>query len=54
VINIGEEERPRLITCVKASQGFTWNQGTSTINPHIDVLVFLFVYLNKIANTWVL
>jgi hypothetical protein len=28
VINVGEEESPRLITCVKASQGFDWNQGT--------------------------
>lgn len=27
VINVGEEESPRLITCVKASQGFDWNQG---------------------------
>jgi len=26
VVNVGEEERPRLITCVKASQGFDWNQ----------------------------
>jgi hypothetical protein len=26
VINVGEEESPRLITCVKASQGFDWNQ----------------------------
>ncbi|KAL6157359.1 hypothetical protein ACJQWK_07166 [Exserohilum turcicum] len=26
VINVGEEECPRLITCVKASQGFDWNQ----------------------------
>jgi hypothetical protein len=29
VINVGEEECPRLITCVKASQGFDWNQGMS-------------------------
>jgi hypothetical protein len=28
VINIGEEERPRLISCVKSGQGFDWNQGT--------------------------
>jgi hypothetical protein len=34
VINVGEESHPRLISCVKASQGFTWNQGTSTITPH--------------------
>jgi hypothetical protein len=27
VINIGEEERPRLISCVKSGQGFDWNQG---------------------------
>jgi hypothetical protein len=27
VINVGEETRPRLISCVKASQGFDWNQG---------------------------
>jgi len=28
VINVGEEEEGlRLITCVKASQGFDWNQG---------------------------
>jgi len=26
VINIGDMESPRLITCVKASQGFDWNQ----------------------------
>ncbi|KAK3207825.1 hypothetical protein GRF29_96g582001 [Pseudopithomyces chartarum] len=26
VINIGDAEMPRLITCVKASQGFDWNQ----------------------------
>ncbi|RMZ72056.1 hypothetical protein GMOD_00007047 [Pyrenophora seminiperda CCB06] len=26
VINVGEDECPRLITCVKASQGFDWNQ----------------------------
>lgn len=26
VINIGNSESPRLITCVKASQGFRWNQ----------------------------
>ncbi|KAF2819517.1 hypothetical protein CC86DRAFT_306735 [Ophiobolus disseminans] len=25
VVNVGEEESPRLITCVKASQGFDWN-----------------------------
>jgi hypothetical protein len=29
VVNIGEEENPRLITCVKASQGFDWNMGMS-------------------------
>jgi hypothetical protein len=30
VINVGEEEEGlRLITCVKASQGFDWNQGMS-------------------------
>lgn len=27
VVNIGEESRPRLVSCVKASQGFDWNQG---------------------------
>jgi hypothetical protein len=27
VVNVGEEEAPRLITCVKASQGFDWNVG---------------------------
>ncbi|KAF2195404.1 hypothetical protein K469DRAFT_698999 [Zopfia rhizophila CBS 207.26] len=26
VINIGNSDCPRLITCVKASQGFDWNQ----------------------------
>ncbi|KAH3967482.1 hypothetical protein HBI56_032500 [Parastagonospora nodorum] len=26
VINVGEEERPRLISCVKSGQGFDWNQ----------------------------
>ncbi|CAO2654413.1 Nn.00g111460.m01.CDS01 [Neocucurbitaria sp. VM-36] len=26
VINVGDSESPRLITCVKASQGFDWNQ----------------------------
>lgn len=26
VINVGNAESPRLITCVKASQGFDWNQ----------------------------
>ncbi|KAF2268639.1 hypothetical protein CC78DRAFT_455268 [Lojkania enalia] len=26
VINVGDPESPRLITCVKASQGFDWNQ----------------------------
>ncbi|KAF2436122.1 hypothetical protein EJ08DRAFT_579422, partial [Tothia fuscella] len=26
VVNIGQEDAPRLITCVKASQGFDWNQ----------------------------
>jgi len=31
VINVGEEESPRLITCVKASQGFDWNQGTYAV-----------------------
>jgi hypothetical protein len=27
VVNVGEEEAPRLITCVKTSQGFDWNVG---------------------------
>ncbi|KAF2147283.1 uncharacterized protein K452DRAFT_217100, partial [Aplosporella prunicola CBS 121167] len=27
VINVGHPDAPRLITCVKASQGFDWNQG---------------------------
>ena len=27
VVNVGDAEFPRLITCVKASQGFDWNQG---------------------------
>jgi hypothetical protein len=40
VINVGEEEHPRLISCVKASQGFTWNQGTfyhllTLLNPYL-------------------
>ncbi|OAL45047.1 hypothetical protein IQ07DRAFT_232139 [Pyrenochaeta sp. DS3sAY3a] len=26
VVNVGDSESPRLITCVKASQGFDWNQ----------------------------
>ncbi|KZM25333.1 uncharacterized protein EKO05_0000513 [Ascochyta rabiei] len=26
VVNVGDAEYPRLITCVKASQGFDWNQ----------------------------
>ncbi|KAH7410365.1 hypothetical protein DE146DRAFT_733136 [Phaeosphaeria sp. MPI-PUGE-AT-0046c] len=26
VINVGGDEHPRLISCVKASQGFWWNQ----------------------------
>jgi len=26
VVDIGSEENPRLITCIKASQGFDWNQ----------------------------
>ncbi|KAF2639929.1 hypothetical protein P280DRAFT_490353 [Massarina eburnea CBS 473.64] len=26
VINVGNSESPRLITCVKTSQGFDWNQ----------------------------
>ncbi|KAF1973292.1 hypothetical protein BU23DRAFT_554280 [Bimuria novae-zelandiae CBS 107.79] len=26
VINVGNSDMPRLISCVKASQGFTWNQ----------------------------
>ncbi|KAF2687804.1 hypothetical protein K458DRAFT_414874 [Lentithecium fluviatile CBS 122367] len=26
VVNVGDSESPRLITCVKASQGFHWNQ----------------------------
>lgn len=30
VVNVGEEESPRLITCVKASQGFAWNPGESS------------------------
>ena len=32
VINVGEEECPRLITCVKASQGFDWNQGMLSLS----------------------
>jgi hypothetical protein len=32
VINVGEEERPRLISCVKSGQGFDWNQGTHTLH----------------------
>ncbi|KAI4738336.1 hypothetical protein E4T50_11208 [Aureobasidium sp. EXF-12298] len=27
VVNIGGPENPRLITCIKTSQGFDWNQG---------------------------
>lgn len=30
VVNVGEEESPRLITCVKASQGFEWAQGMAS------------------------
>ncbi|KAF2835647.1 hypothetical protein M501DRAFT_997789 [Patellaria atrata CBS 101060] len=26
VINVGSEDAPRLVTCVKSSQGFDWNQ----------------------------
>ncbi|KAK8183432.1 uncharacterized protein BKA78DRAFT_258010, partial [Phyllosticta capitalensis] len=26
VVNVGHPDAPRLITCVKASQGFDWNQ----------------------------
>lgn len=34
VINVGEEENPRLISCVKASQGFNWNQGTHALRSY--------------------
>jgi hypothetical protein len=37
VINVGEEESPRLITCVKASQGFDWNQGTHSLLPSYPI-----------------
>lgn len=26
VVNVGSPDAPRLITCVKSSQGFDWNQ----------------------------
>jgi len=42
VINVGEEEEGlRLITCVKASQGFDWNQEMflpSYVDYHFDDL----------------
>ncbi|KAH7081828.1 hypothetical protein BKA63DRAFT_504721 [Paraphoma chrysanthemicola] len=41
VINVGEEESPRLITCIKASQGFDWNQEIflpSYADVHFDDL----------------
>jgi hypothetical protein len=37
VVNVGDAEFPRLITCVKASQGFDWNQGMLHSLP-LDVL----------------
>jgi len=43
VINVGEEEGEgalRLITCVKASQGFDWNMGMSSSCPFaVEALV---------------
>jgi hypothetical protein len=38
VVNVGDAEFPRLITCVKASQGFDWNQGMLHSLP-FDVLL---------------
>ncbi|KAF2115212.1 hypothetical protein BDV96DRAFT_493003 [Lophiotrema nucula] len=41
VINVGNSEVPRLITCVKASQGFDWNQEIflpSYADYHFDEL----------------
>jgi hypothetical protein len=43
VVNIGEEENPRLITCVKASQGFDWNMGmlllsSSSHTYHLSII----------------
>jgi hypothetical protein len=37
VVNVGEEEAPRLITCVKASQGFDWNVGMSACSPFLPL-----------------
>ncbi|KAK8211674.1 hypothetical protein BKA81DRAFT_299642 [Phyllosticta paracitricarpa] len=31
VVNVGHPDAPRLITCVKASQGFDWNQGKQVL-----------------------
>ncbi|KAF2739525.1 hypothetical protein EJ04DRAFT_508805 [Polyplosphaeria fusca] len=41
VINVGDGLNPRLITCVKASQGFDWNQEIflpSYVDYHFDDL----------------
>ncbi|KAI4736114.1 hypothetical protein E4T50_13388 [Aureobasidium sp. EXF-12298] len=35
VVNIGGPENPRLITCIKTSQGFDWNQGMQSHLPFI-------------------
>ena len=37
VVNVGNAEVPRLITCVKASQGFDWNLGMSRFNSTFAV-----------------
>jgi hypothetical protein len=37
VVNVGEEEAPKLITCVKASQGFDWNVGMSACSPFLPL-----------------
>jgi hypothetical protein len=38
VVNLGHADGPpRLITCVKSSQGFDWNQGTTSI---VDLTYF--------------
>ena len=41
VVNVGDEESVRLISCVKAAQGFDWNQEIflpSYADAHFDDL----------------
>ncbi|KAF1816148.1 hypothetical protein P152DRAFT_111857 [Eremomyces bilateralis CBS 781.70] len=55
VVNVGHPDAPRLITCVKASQGFDWNQGpphstplaTTTLTRPPTVDIFLPSYAER-------